>query len=212
MNCEINEFSSQNDVEITKWLDDLQQNDAAAEAVWRYFFPRLVGAAEQRMKAMPSKARDEEDVALSAMQSFFAAADAGHFEFKSRDDLWRLLLTITMRKITKERRSQLAQKRGGNIEHIGNHNGDPAKDPIEAIIDPSQMPELVEEVHAECNELLSSLPDEAMKLTARMKLEGCSAEEISDVLRCKLHETKARLAKIRELWRLHIPPRKSQDP
>ncbi|MGI9519351.1 MAG: ECF-type sigma factor [Pirellulaceae bacterium] len=201
---EIQQVSPSGDGEITRWLDDLQNNDEAAEALWRHFFPKLVDVAEQRMQHLPSRARDEEDVALSAMQSFFAAAEAGRFDFKSRDDLWRLLVTITIRKVTKERRRQLARKRGGGVPHIGNHWGEESIDPMNAIVDPSQMPEFVEDVHARCNELLDSLPDEKMRITAAMKLEGCSNEEISELLHCKTEDTKSRLRKIRRRWQRHL--------
>ncbi len=201
---EISDPSGMGDGEITRWLNDLQNNDEAAEALWRHFFPRMVDVAEQRMQHLPSRARDEEDVALSAMQSFFAAADAGRFDFKNRDDLWRLLVTITLRKVTKERRRQLARKRGGGVHHIGNHWGDESMDPINAIVDPSRMPEFVEDVHSRCNEMLESLPDERLRITAAMKLEGCSNEEISEVLQCKTHETKTRLKKIRQFWKRHL--------
>ena len=192
------------EADITGWLDDLQNNDEAAAALWRHFFPRMVEFAEQRMQHLPSRARDEEDVALSAMQSFFAAAEAGRFDFKSRDDLWRLLVTITVRKVTKERRRQLAHKRGGGVQHIGNHWGDESIDPINAIVDSSQMPEFVEDVHARCNEMLESLPDEKMRITATMKLEGCSHEEISELLGCTTESTKSCLKKIRRLWQRHM--------
>jgi len=189
--------------EITCLLDDLT-NDDAAEVLWRHFFPKLVGYAELRMRGMPSKAQDEEDVALSAMHSFFAAAEMGQFDLKSRDELWRLLVTITFRKISREKRRQYAQKRGGGITHIGNHVGDDENDPINDIADSNRMPEFVEDVYSQCNELLNALPDDALRITAQMKLEGCSNDEISDLLRCKPDDTKYRLKKIREIWRRRL--------
>ncbi len=187
--------------EITCLLDDLS-NEQAAEALWRHYFPKLVAYAKGKMRELPSSARDEEDVALSAINSFFTAAEHREFDLKNRDALWRLLLTITFRKITRERRRQFAQKRGGGIAHIGNHHGN-GVDPINSIADSSQMPEFIEDVHQQCSELLQDLPDEALRLTAQMKLEGCSNDEISDLLRCKPHETKERLNKIRNIWRKH---------
>ena len=189
--------------DITCLLDDLE-NDEATEALWRHFFPKLVGYAEQKMRAMPSKAQDGEDVALSAMHSFFEITDLGRYELRSRSDLWRLLVTITYRKISREQRRQYAKKRGGGISHIGNRVNEQGNDPINNIVDSSQMPEFVEDVYSQCNELLQILPDEALRLTAQMKLEGCSNDEISDTLRCKPHETKTRLKRIREIWRRRL--------
>ena len=189
--------------EITCHLDDLANNEAV-EALWRHFFPKLVGLAERRMREMPNKTQDEEDVALSAMHSFFAAVEQGDYEIDSRNALWRLLVTITYRKISRELRRQSTQKRGGGVPHVGNQDGADGNDLIQSIADSSQMPEFVEDVHEQCEEMLQVLPDEAMRLTAQMKLEGCSHEEISDVLRCKINVTKERLRKIREIWRRYL--------
>ena len=97
-------------------------------------------------------------------------------------------------------------KNAVGIVHIGNHHGgDDQTDPINALVDSGQMPELVEDVYKQCNELLAQLPDEALRVTAEMKLEGCSNEEISDLLHCQIEQTKDRLRKIRQLWARHLP-------
>ena len=57
---------------------------------------------------------DEEDVALSAFDSFCCNAEAGRFpELADRESLWRLLATFTLRKATRHLRDQARQKRGG---------------------------------------------------------------------------------------------------
>lgn len=197
--------------EISKWLQDWPRNGAAFEALWKHFFPKLVGVADKPMRELPSRARDGEDVALSAMNALFQACSDGRYDIRSSDELWRLLLTITIRKVGEERRRQFAQKRGGGIVHIGNHHGDDQGDPIDALVDSGQMPELVEDVYKQCNELLTGLPDEALRVTAEMKLEGCSNEEISDLLHCTVDQTKERLRKIRHLWARHLPSPKKSD-
>ena len=48
---------------------------------------------------MPRVAADEEDVALSAFDSFCRGAQRGRFpQLDDRDNLWRLLVVITSRK------------------------------------------------------------------------------------------------------------------
>src|SRR5205823_639553 len=62
----------------------------------------------------PRRAADEEDVALSAFASFCRAAEAGHFpQLADRDDLWRLLVTVTERKALNLVRDERRLKRGG---------------------------------------------------------------------------------------------------
>jgi hypothetical protein len=51
------------------------------------------------LRATSRRVADEEDVALSAFDSFCAGAERGRFpDLKDRDNLWALLVTITARK------------------------------------------------------------------------------------------------------------------
>ena len=59
---------------------------------------------------------DEEDVVLSVFDSFYAAAEKGRFpDLSDRDDLWRLLLRMSARKVIDKRRHELRQRRGGDV-------------------------------------------------------------------------------------------------
>jgi len=56
---------------ITHWLPALQQgNEQAAERLWQEYFVKIVRLAKRRMEGLRLRAADEEDVALSAMNSF----------------------------------------------------------------------------------------------------------------------------------------------
>src|SRR5271165_6376539 len=60
------------------------------------------------------RAGDLEDVALSAFASFCRGVEGGRFpQLADRDDLWRLLVTITARKALHLARDERNQKRGG---------------------------------------------------------------------------------------------------
>lgn len=187
--------------EITSFLGLIPKGQDPVEAIWDHFFPKLVGYAQRRIKRLPTRACDEEDIAISALYSFFCAVDQQRLDLMCHDEMWKLMITITFRKIAKERRRQFAQKRGGGIQHIGNKS---SNDPLSAIPDSSCMPETIEEVFRQCSELIEMLPDEGLRMTAEMKLEGRSNEEISDLFRCRPHVTKARLKQIREIWRRHL--------
>src|SRR4051812_1467421 len=85
---------------ITRWIGPLKAGDeAAAQEFWQRYFATLMGLARERLKGARPGPADEEDVALSALNSFFAGAAAGRFpRLEDRDDLWRVLVTITARK------------------------------------------------------------------------------------------------------------------
>ena len=103
------------DDEITQWILRLGHGDeGAAQALWEQYFRKLVRVAERELRGMPRRAVDEEDVALSAMQSFCRGlADQRFQELKDREELWKLLVTITARKAAAQRRKHYALKRGG---------------------------------------------------------------------------------------------------
>ena len=81
------------DDSFSRWIDEVKQgNSSAAERIWAQCFPQLVLFARDRLRGLPRRAADEEDVALSAMDSFFRAAERGRFpDLADRDGLWRLL-------------------------------------------------------------------------------------------------------------------------
>jgi len=84
--------------------------------LWERYFARLVGLARQKLRSTPRRAADEEDVALSAFDSFCRQAEAGRFpQLLDRDNLWRLLVTVTARKAFHLIRDKNRQKRGGGV-------------------------------------------------------------------------------------------------
>ena len=61
--------------DIHAWLAELQKGDsAAAQKIWERYFDQLVRLAQRRMGGLPRRAADEEDIALSAMNSFVTGA------------------------------------------------------------------------------------------------------------------------------------------
>src|SRR5438067_6883003 len=100
---------------VSHWIGQLQAGDhAAAQKLWERYFQRLVGLARKKLQGQPRRAADEEDVALSAFASFCRGAEAGRFpRLTDRDDLWRLLVTMTERKAFNLVRDEHRLKRGG---------------------------------------------------------------------------------------------------
>src|SRR5436190_3151117 len=100
---------------VTHWINLLKSGDpAAVQKIWEAYFPRLVGLARKRLRESPRRAADEEDVALSAFDSFCEGAARGRFpQLTDRDDLWHVLVTITARKALQLIRHEQRQKRGG---------------------------------------------------------------------------------------------------
>lgn len=178
-----------------------------AEAIWSEFFPRMLKLAKVKLGGMQLRTFDEEDVALSAMNSFFRGKNDGRFDrLDSRDEMWRLLATITVRKVTAQRRKAMADKRGAGAIRGESIFFNPANADSSMIAglgnfsDDRLLPDTTEEILKNCEHLLEKLDDEKLRRTAIMRLEGYSNQEISDELGCSVARTKQRLQRIRELW------------
>src|SRR5271157_2479085 len=100
---------------VTRWLGDLKAGDPdAAQRLWERYFAELVRLARARLGGVSRAAADEEDVALSAFESFCAAVSDGRFpRLEDRDDLWRVLVTVAERKAFDLIRRQRRLKQGG---------------------------------------------------------------------------------------------------
>src|SRR5947209_526174 len=103
------------DGSVTRWLGRLQTGDPAApQQLWERYYRRLVALARTKLRDAPGLASDEEDLALSAFNSFFQGAGEGRFpQLGDRSNLWRLLVVITARKACNLKRDGRRQKRSG---------------------------------------------------------------------------------------------------
>jgi DNA-directed RNA polymerase specialized sigma24 family protein len=179
---------------VSRLLPPLRDGDpAAVEQLWQRYFPRLVGLARARLQGGPRGPADEEDVALSAFGSFCRAAAAGRFpQLADRDGLWRLLLTITVRKTA----------------HLLRDEGRRAAEELtlEEVLGREPDPALAAEVAEQCGHLLHSLGDKELQDVALWRMEGYSVEEIAGRLDCSPRTVKRRLGLIRSLWEKESVP------
>jgi len=189
--------------EITLWLQRIEeQPDEAMQKIWHGYYDKLVHYAKKKLGGLPRRAVDEEDVALAALNSFFLAAKKQRFpDLKDRDDLWKILLTLTARKAGHEIRSHLSQKRGGGAVRgesvFVNANGEQAGG-IQFAVEPS---EAFGDIFAdELLERLSHLDDPRLREIAIRKLEGYTNAEIAKEFDCAERTVERKLGRIRSLW------------
>jgi DNA-directed RNA polymerase specialized sigma24 family protein len=191
---------------ITQWIDQLRAGDrAAAQPLWQRYFRRLVGLAREQLQGAPKRGADEEDVALSAFDSFYRRAEAGHYpDLGDRDDLWRLLVHITTSKSMDLARRERAKKRGDHLlaelPASGPAESSEAEGGIGQLASPEPTPEFAAQVAEECRRLLDALGDAELRSVAVWKMEGHSVEEIAAKLDCAPITVKRKLARIRRLW------------
>jgi RNA polymerase sigma factor (sigma-70 family) len=198
---------------VTQWLGALQGGDlGAAQPLWERYFARLVRLAQARLRSRPwpKAAEDEEDAALSAFDSFCRAATQGRFpRLDDRDDLWRLLVALTERKVVDQMRRARRLKRGGRRVRteadLTAHESDDPPAGLNRIAGPEPTPEFAAEFADEYRRLFEVLPDEDLRRIAVWKLEGHTADEIAAQLGCARRTVARRLELIRTLWRARVP-------
>ena len=189
-----------NDGSVTFWIEGLKAGDAAAvEQLWHRYFETLVRLARAALRGSPRRVEDEEDAALSAFDSFCAAAAEGRFpRLEDRDGLWRILVTITRRKALDQVERQGRQKRGGGDAVPGTAQHD--DDHLDRITGAEPTPEFAALVADECRRLLVSLADERQRQIAVLRMEGYTNQEIAQRLGCGLRSVVRKLDLIRKTW------------
>ena len=182
---------------VTHWIDGLRAGEsAAARKLWEHYFHRLVELARRRLRDLPRRAADEEDVALSAFDSFCRGAAQGRFpRLNDHDDLWQVLLVLTQRKAVDLIQHEGREKRDWRRAEPADAGHSPAADLAGREPDPAFAAQVAEE----CQRLLGAL-DDGLRLLAVRKMEGYTNEEIAGLLNCSLATVERRLRLIRKEW------------
>jgi DNA-directed RNA polymerase specialized sigma24 family protein len=185
------------------WVGRLRdgRDEDAVHRLWEAYFHRLVRLARAKLRGVRRRAADEEDVALSAFDSFCRGAARGRFpQLNTPDDLWRLLVTITARKACDLTDRQRRAKRGG-----GHVRGDsavvaPAAGGWEAVAGREPTPAFAAQTAEEYRRLLGLLGDDELRAIAVRKMEGYTNEEIAAERGCAVPTVERRLRLIRKTW------------
>jgi DNA-directed RNA polymerase specialized sigma24 family protein len=179
---------------ITHWLNGLRAGESLAVLkVWENYFQQMVNLARDRLRLTSRAAADEEDVALSAFNSFCEAVKKGRFpRLDDRDDLWQVLFLLTKRKAVDHIEHENAGKRD-------QHKTEPLAGDGADLADREPDPASVVEWADQCRHLLTLLPKD-LRLLAVCKMEGRTNKECAVQLRCSLATVERRLGEIRQEW------------
>ena len=194
------------DDDVTQWIRELAQgDDSAAQRIWDRYCEQLLHLARRKLGDEHRRVADEEDVVLSAFQSFCRGVAEGRFpRLDDRRDLWNLLVTITARKAVAQLRREHAQKRGGGA--VRGESAFIVKDSVERgggigeVLGSAPTPEFAVQVTEQCEHLFDCLGDAWLRVVALLKLEGYRNEEIARHLDCAPGTVERRLARIRRIW------------
>jgi DNA-directed RNA polymerase specialized sigma24 family protein len=191
---------------VTHWIGQLQTGDpAAAQKLWERYFQRLARLARRKLHGIARAAADEEDVALSALDSLCRGVEQGRFpQLHDRDDLWGLLIALTAHKavdlVRRESRQRRGGARGGEAALPGSSCPGAAALDLEQVIGREPTPEFAAQVAEECQRLLGNLNDSTLQSVALWKMEGYTTPEIAAKLGCVPRSVERKLLAIRRLW------------
>ncbi len=190
---------------VTRWLTELQAGDPeGVRKLWERYFPRLVALARKKLRDAAPRGADEEDVALSAFDSFCRGAEQGRFpDLFDRDGLWQLLVVITARKAAHLVRDEGRLKRGGGAVQVADHGEDGT--PLDRILSREPTPDFAAQVAEQCRRLLRLLGDPELERVALWKMEGYTTDEIAAKLGYVPRSIKRKVQVIRELWAKEVP-------
>jgi RNA polymerase sigma factor (sigma-70 family) len=184
---------------VTHWITALRHgdNEAAAQGLWRSYFPRLRGLARKLLRGRARRTCDGEDVAASVFRTFFGHARAGDFSrLHTRKDLWPLLAALTSNKCVDRMRREGRAKRGGRAAAVELSRFAHVPGTADGPLSHAQCEDLRDRLFA----LLDQTRDPALAQIARWKLDGETIEAIARRLGCVRRTVERKLRLIREVY------------
>lgn len=187
---------------ITLWLRQLEGGEAAAALpLWNHFCHRLMDMAERRLSPQMRRTYDQEDAALSAFHSLCRVVSERQTDLHSRVNLWRLLITITERKISNRVRDERREKRDIRrtvtescfMETRGEHG-------LDQLEGREPSPEFAIEFGDLCESLVQQLEDETLKAIAMLTLQNLDTDAVASKLELSRRTVERKLLIIRNRW------------
>ena len=173
---------------LTLWIhhlrsSDCRQRDEAARVIWERFSSRLQVLVRRHLDHAIRRREDEEDILQSMYASFCAGQLKGMTPPASREELWKLLVRITMCKVVNTAHRHRAARRD-----VRREGADPWDHPAGDRLFPRWMLEHVDRaqpsaeekviVFDELNRQLQCLPEDLRQIVI-WKLEGFTNAEIA---------------------------------
>lgn len=175
MDIESKKDSAESQKLVKRLLTD--DPEAAAE-IFRRYLRRLTALARARLSRKVGRRVDPEDAVQSAFRSFFIGARSGRFSIEQSEDLWRLLATITARKVSRLTLRHHSHKRAVDLEVC---DGEPS--PADFLRDRLPLPAEAAAIADELTTLMQALPGNRRR-ALQLRLEDTPIEMIAGDLDC----------------------------
>ena len=179
---------------ITRWFSALREGDREAEGLlYSHFFPKIVSLARSKFDADRDPVRGAEAAAQSVFQLLAQGAKEGRFEqVVDRDNLWRILVVATRRKVIDQIRRKQSLKRGGGLESV----------PLPDLgAEDVATPEAIVAMQEQLSFLFEQLRDDTLRSIASDRLAGYTNDEIASRRGISTRTVERKLRLIRDDWK-----------
>jgi DNA-directed RNA polymerase specialized sigma24 family protein len=174
---------------VREWLESLKHgtDDAedAAARIWVRYVGQLIREAHRRLKSLPRRAEDGEDIAQEVFQRFFRGVEENRFSsLNDRHDLWKILIMLAERTTIDHIRRQKAETRGGGRVRghsaLGStHDGSLAGGGFDTLAAPPVTPESADALIRLIQERFPQLANEELQQIALDRASNYSIAEIA---------------------------------
>lgn len=172
-------------------------NERAAQVLYQRYMVRLTALARSKLSRKLARRLDPDDIVLSAWRSFFVAVNAGRVLVPDDDNLWPLLVTLTVRKLSRQ-----AARHGAQRRNMGKDLSQDDQIRWQQILSREPSPQEAAMVVDEVELLLSQLEATDREVLSR-RLQGEQQTEIATALNCSERTVRRSLQRIRERFLQH---------
>jgi DNA-directed RNA polymerase specialized sigma24 family protein len=183
--------------------EDKSVRDMAASLIWQRYFRELLDLARRNLGTRVRQRVDEEDIVVSMFDSFCARQARGEHDLADRDELWRLLVTITLRKASNARRNHHRERRDVAREQSLVTERDDSSCPgwaLEQMDARAPSPAEAAVLNEALERRLEMLRDAELREIALWRLEGYTNREIADRIKRTERSVERRVERIRQKW------------
>lgn len=185
-------------IRVSEVLSEAKMGDSVAEnTIHREFVDRLVNLASKRINDRFQSKIAPEEIVQSVFASFFRRHRGGEFELEDWNDLWALLVKITLCKSINKIKEFQAEKRDVNREL--QQPGDDLVMTSFLAKDTSPNPQEIAIFNESLDQLFDKLSDSQREIVC-MRLRGLSNLEISENLGCSERTVYRALNRTKEIF------------
>ena len=151
-------------------------SESAARDLFDKYCERLMKLAKRRIGQRMASRFDPEDVIQSAFRTFFTRVKNDEFTFEAEDDLFKLLVRLTVRKTLRRIEHHSAAKRNPNLEAAQRTDD---VEPFSLVASHTVTPDMEVALIDEFQDFIGNLPELDRKVI-ELKIQGYSTVEIAE--------------------------------